>query len=257
MRADRARAVEGVSPHRPRLRHGRRRHHAADGRQSPKEARHILDCMKYHPEGKRGVALRVAHDDYDRRPVPKKLAAANERTTLFCQIETAEGVEERRCHRGRRRRRLPVGRAFRSHRSRSAFPASSTIRNSPRRSTRWSPPPQAQARRWAAWCRRSSTGIDFYKRGFDFICYSGDVWVLQNALAEAVTQLRAGCKKRGLSDGRQVPRRAVGRFQEGGRLADLPGFRRGAAADGAGRRGRLSRERAIRSAPSRWPISMR
>jgi hypothetical protein len=40
------------------------------------------------------------------------------------------------------------------------------------------------------------TGIDFYKWGFDFICYSGDVWVLQNALTEAVTQLRAGCKKR-------------------------------------------------------------
>ena len=36
----------------------------------------------------------------------------------------------------------------------------------------------------------------FYKQGFDFICYSGDVWVLQNALAEAVSQLRAGCKKR-------------------------------------------------------------
>jgi 2-keto-3-deoxy-L-rhamnonate aldolase RhmA len=40
------------------------------------------------------------------------------------------------------------------------------------------------------------TGIDYYKRGFDFICYSGDVWVLQNALTEAVALLRAGCKKR-------------------------------------------------------------
>jgi len=26
--------------------------------------------------------------------------------------------------------------------------------------------------------------------GFDFICYSGDVWVLHNALAEAVNQLK-------------------------------------------------------------------
>src|SRR5690349_23479160 len=60
---------------------------------SAKEARHILDCMKYHPDGKRGVALGVAHDAYTGGAVPKKLAAANERTTLFCQIETAEGVK--------------------------------------------------------------------------------------------------------------------------------------------------------------------
>jgi 2-keto-3-deoxy-L-rhamnonate aldolase RhmA len=58
-----------------------------------KEARAILDCMKYHPEGKRGVALGVAHDAYTGGAVPKKLAAANEKTTLFCQIETAEGVK--------------------------------------------------------------------------------------------------------------------------------------------------------------------
>jgi 2-keto-3-deoxy-L-rhamnonate aldolase RhmA len=46
-----------------------------------KEARAILDCMKYHPEGKRGVALGVAHDAYTGGAVPKKLAAANEKTT--------------------------------------------------------------------------------------------------------------------------------------------------------------------------------
>ena len=39
-------------------------------------------------------------------------------------------------------------------------------------------------------------GIDFYAQGFDFICYSGDVWVLHNALAEAIAKLRDGCKRR-------------------------------------------------------------
>ena len=57
------------------------------------EARHIVDSMKYHPAGKRGVALQVAHDHYRPGSVADKFAAANERTTLFCQIETAEGVE--------------------------------------------------------------------------------------------------------------------------------------------------------------------
>jgi 2-keto-3-deoxy-L-rhamnonate aldolase RhmA len=60
---------------------------------SAKEARAILDCMKYHPAGRRGVALQVAHDRYRPGAVKDKLAAANERTTLFCQIETAEGVK--------------------------------------------------------------------------------------------------------------------------------------------------------------------
>src|SRR5689334_2644261 len=58
-----------------------------------KEARHILDCMKYTPDGKRGVALQVAHDRYRPGAVSEKFKAANARTTLFCQIETAEGVK--------------------------------------------------------------------------------------------------------------------------------------------------------------------
>ncbi|MGH6929225.1 MAG: aldolase/citrate lyase family protein, partial [Dongiaceae bacterium] len=52
------------------------------------EARHILDCLKYVPDGRRGVALQVAHDRYLPGPVMDKLAAANQKTTLFCQIET-------------------------------------------------------------------------------------------------------------------------------------------------------------------------
>ena len=57
------------------------------------EARAILDSMKYTPDGRRGVALQVAHDRYRPGAVTDKFAAANKRTTLFCQIETAEGVE--------------------------------------------------------------------------------------------------------------------------------------------------------------------
>ena len=37
------------------------------------------------------------------------------------------------------------------------------------------------------------TGVDYFNTGFDFICYSGDVWVLHNALADALTKLREAC----------------------------------------------------------------
>src|SRR5215469_8289341 len=56
------------------------------------EARHIINSMKYTPDGGRGVALQVAHDRYRPGTVKDKFAAANRTTTLFCQIETAEGV---------------------------------------------------------------------------------------------------------------------------------------------------------------------
>ena len=36
--------------------------------------------------------------------------------------------------------------------------------------------------------------MELFAQGFDFICYSGDVWVLHNALAEAIGQLREGCR---------------------------------------------------------------
>ena len=60
---------------------------------SATEARHIVNSMKYGPQGGRGVALQVAHDRYRPGAVTAKLADANHRSTLFCQIETAEGVE--------------------------------------------------------------------------------------------------------------------------------------------------------------------
>ena len=57
------------------------------------EVRHIINSMKYHPMGKRGVALQIAHDHYRPGAVADKFTAANKRSTFFCLIETAEGVE--------------------------------------------------------------------------------------------------------------------------------------------------------------------
>lgn len=36
-------------------------------------------------------------------------------------------------------------------------------------------------------------GIEYHALGFDFICYSGDIWVLHDALADALSKLREGC----------------------------------------------------------------
>ena len=60
---------------------------------SAAEAHRIVDSIKYTPDGRRGVALQVAHDRYRPGTVADKFNAANRRTTVFCQIETAEGVD--------------------------------------------------------------------------------------------------------------------------------------------------------------------
>ena len=40
----------------------------------------------------------------------------------------------------------------------------------------------------------ADAGIAFSKEGFDFICYSGDVWVLRDGLAAAAKTIRDGAK---------------------------------------------------------------
>lgn len=158
------------------------------------EARQILDSMKYVPEGRRGVALAVAHDRYvPPTSVLDRLAEANARTTLFAQIETREGVHNAEAlaaidgvdclwvghfdlsaslgipgqfdHKDFADAIETVIRACKKH-NKSAGRLVPTVEQ----------------------------GIDFYGQGFDFICYSGDVWALYGAVKDGVEQIRAGVR---------------------------------------------------------------
>lgn len=60
---------------------------------SAEEARHIVSCTRYPPEGRRGAAFGFASDDYFGGDVVEKIRVANERTLVMCLIETAEGIE--------------------------------------------------------------------------------------------------------------------------------------------------------------------
>ena len=157
------------------------------------EAREIVHAMKYHPAGGRGVALQVAHDRYRPGAVAVKFAAANARSTLFCQIETAAGVEnadEMASIDG-------VDALWVGH-----FDLSVSL-GVPGQFDH--PDFKRAIDRTVAACRKHGKalgrlvptveqGVELYNAGFDFVCYSGDVWVLHNALAEAITKLREGVK---------------------------------------------------------------
>lgn len=171
------------------------------------EIRAVLDCMKYVPEGKRGVALGIAHDHYADGPVMEKLAAANRRSTLFALIETAAGIEnvdeiaavdgvdclwvghfDLTCS-------LGIPGEFKHPKFRDSI-----------------------ARTYAA-CKKYNksfgrlvpdvaSGLEVFGQGCDFICYSGDVWVFQAALKAGVDGIRAGCRGNAGRAARSAPTRA-------------------------------------------------
>ena len=117
-------------------------------------------------------------------PTMEKLAAANRRTTLFAQIETREGVEnadaiaavdgvdclwvghfDLSCS-------LGIPGQF-DHKD--FTDAIATVAKACRKHDKSARPPGADRRR-----RRGAP-----RPGFDFICYSGDVWALHGAVQPA------------------------------------------------------------------------
>ena len=156
------------------------------------EVRHILNSMKYTPDGSRGVALQVAHDRYRPGAVVDKFVAANRRSTFFCQIETAEGVENAEAIAA-----LPgVDCLWVGHFDLSVSLGvagdfgSKTFTDAIKRVC------EATRKHGKSLGRLVPTveqGVELNRMGFDFICYSGDVWVLHDALRDAIGKLRERC----------------------------------------------------------------
>ncbi len=60
--------------------------------ESEEQARLIVRSAKYPPDGARGAAFGIAHDDYDGGDIVAKMASANDELLLIAQIETVAGV---------------------------------------------------------------------------------------------------------------------------------------------------------------------
>jgi 2-dehydro-3-deoxyglucarate aldolase/4-hydroxy-2-oxoheptanedioate aldolase len=157
------------------------------------QARHIVSSMKYHPAGKRGVALQIAHDRYRPGSVSDKFAAANQRSAFFCLIETAEGVDNIDgiaavdgvdC--------LWVGHFDLS--VSLGIPGEFGHPSFTGAMDRVIAAGKKHNKSLGRMVPNVEQGIDHYAQGFDFVCYSGDVWVLHDAVADAVAKIRAGCE---------------------------------------------------------------
>lgn len=158
-------------------------------------ARDALAHMRYPPTGHRGVALGIAHDRYRPGDTAQKLRRANRETIFFPKIETAEGIENVE----RIAALKGVAGIWIGHFDLSVdmgIPG------------RFDDPAFVRAtKRVAAACRKNKislgriaeqveTGFALRRAGFDFLCYSGDIWLLRDAMKQGIEALRAGCRGR-------------------------------------------------------------
>lgn len=60
--------------------------------ETPEEARALVEWVRYRPEGKRGCAFGMAHDDYRVHDVVAYMAEANRRNLVMGLIETRKGI---------------------------------------------------------------------------------------------------------------------------------------------------------------------
>ena len=163
------------------------------------EARDLVACLKYTPLGRRGLALGIAHDSYRSTGAPEdRLRGSNERTCLFAQIETASGVE----HVDAIAAVEGIDCLWIGHNDLSA---SLGIPGAFEHETFL-----GAVDRVASACRKHgkalgrlvpdvATGVTLARQGFDFNCWSGDVWALQGAVRAGLDAVRdgAGAKAKG------------------------------------------------------------
>ncbi len=160
---------------------------------TPAQARAMVDSVRYFPEGKRGVGLAMAHDNYRSVPVADALNNANARTTVFCLIETADGAENADAIAATK----GVDGLWVGHFDLSVSLGIPGQFDHPKFSSAMDRIIAAGKTHGKAMGRLVSTadqGIAAYGQGFDFCCYSGDVWVLRDALAAALSAVRAGVR---------------------------------------------------------------
>ena len=157
-------------------------------------AKELLSYIKYAPQGERGVALQIAHDRYAPGPVQKKLRDANKRSTFFALIETADGVENAYEIAAIK----DVDALWIGHFDLSVsmgIPGQFDHPDFKKAVARIVDAARKHNKSLGRLVPDADTGIALFKQGFDLICYSGDVWLLQQSMRGGAEALRAGCKR--------------------------------------------------------------
>jgi 2-keto-3-deoxy-L-rhamnonate aldolase RhmA len=156
------------------------------------ETRSFLDKVRYPPEGRRAVALGISHDRFRRRPPAETMARANRQVCYFAKIETRLGVENVEAIAAQ----AGVDGLWIGHVDLTASLGRPGEVDNPAFSqavAQIAAAAKAHGKPLGRLCSTIEEGAALFHSGFDFIGYSGDVWLLQDALAHGVSGLRAAC----------------------------------------------------------------
>lgn len=154
------------------------------------QAKNCVAAIKFPPDGIRGCALGIAHDDYLQGPVGRAVEEANSKTSFVALIETEEGI--RNCDEiasvegvdciwlGHLDLSLSLGIPGQFDHPRfveavEAFMAAAAKNGKSAGRLVGSP----------------EEGAKLHKDGCDFICYLGDIWLLQRALREGFEAIKS------------------------------------------------------------------
>jgi 2-keto-3-deoxy-L-rhamnonate aldolase RhmA len=163
-----------------------------------REAQELTSFLKYYPDGRRGVGVALAHDNYTGGAVAEKLRRLNERNCLFVQIETAAGAENVDAIAA-----VPgVDCLWIGHFDLSCSLGIPGEFTHPRFTAAVDRVTAAATRHGKALGRLVTdleAGLDCAARGFDFLAWQGDVWALQAAVRDGIEKLKSAIAERRLA----------------------------------------------------------
>jgi 2-dehydro-3-deoxyglucarate aldolase/4-hydroxy-2-oxoheptanedioate aldolase len=153
------------------------------------QARAVVSFVKYPPAGQRGVAFKLAHDDYRPGDNLTKMREANDESLVITQIESTEalanvddiaateGVDVLWIGQGDLSTSLGKPFQFDDPRFLAALDKVVASAEAHGKAAAYAPTSVEQGKQMLA-------------RGFRCICYSGDLWIYGEALGDALTRLR-------------------------------------------------------------------
>jgi 2-keto-3-deoxy-L-rhamnonate aldolase RhmA len=153
------------------------------------QAQAVIDAINYPPDGTRGAAFGIAHDDYLPRSVDEAISYANAKTSFVALIETAQGVENVEAIAA-----LPgcdclwIGHFDLSNSL--GIPGAfddALFRDATRRVMAAGKANGKSVGRLVSTVEDAGRCIS---EGCDLICYSGDVWIYREALHRGFTAIR-------------------------------------------------------------------
>lgn len=158
--------------------------------ETEEQAKLIVQSAKYPPQGGRGCAFGVSHDDFTGGDVFAKMTSANDEGFLIAQIETALGLEN--CEKiaavdgidclwiGHFDLTASMGIAAQFEHPAFLAAVDRVVAAC-----------NAHGKVAGIMAGNVEVGKQWLARGFRAIAYSGDLWVYQQALAQGIAALRA------------------------------------------------------------------